>query len=73
MSKPPRFVFRKKLTLQGESADIADAHVYAGRQRRSLSAMFFDWLLPLIRADKQAHPEQYGDSAAASQPAGEGK
>ena len=60
-----------KLTLKGERAEITEAHIYSAGQKKSLSGMFFDWLRPLIHADKAANPERYGDNAAASQPAGE--
>lgn len=59
MSKPARFVQRRKLTLQGEKLDIADAHVYAGRQRRTLSGIFFEWLLPRVLKDKAMAPDAY--------------
>ena len=60
----PRLPFLKnptQLNLTVDSDLKRDGHIFASSQRRSLSQLFADWLRPLIKADKQANPERYGD------------
>ena len=49
----------QNLNISGDASEIADAHAYAIRQRRSLSSIFWDLLRPRVHADKAANPERY--------------
>ena len=52
----------QRLNISGESQEIEDGKIYASRRRKSLSEVLFDLLRPKVAADKEKHPEAYGDT-----------
>ena len=64
MARIPFLRNSTQLNLTVEEDLKREGHIYAARQRRSLSQLFSDWLRTQIDADKKADPERYVDDEA---------